>query len=549
MSNSPSPRPLAIVTCYPVIATMSDPSQITLPLGQLRGAVRPTHRVFYNIPYAQFPTGRPALTHSQAPIGELRWRAPKKLEQKWEEVRDATKPGPKCPQPGGFQTPDVIFDDPKTVSDEDNCLNLNVWTPPVQTQPKEGWPVMVYVFGGGFRNGNGGAPAYDGSNFVGSNPIILVTINYRVNIFGFLASRELAEDSGDGSAGNYGFLDQRLAFEWVSPRTYCEVKGNIHLFGGDVSRITAFGNSAGSLMILLHLFISRNLFHRAILQSGIKLTTPTPKISDQQRTFDLVCDELGIKSPNRLDQLRRVPSNKLTEIIPRIEMNANTKIRWHGTMDGVTVHKEIRTLLNEGGVDPNVLEIVVGNTTDEGTLFVTGIPIAETYHDTLAKIFPTIAGKVEALYPITEFRDTQMIALARIHGDRAFSGPVRHAARHLAATGRKVYYYRFNSLLEITSELNLGIHHAIELPFLFKRSEQLTEAENRTSDRVIEAWTSFAASGVPLLGKASVEWEQFTGKGGKVLVFEEGGVTRYETDDSKVSDQRLTFWDAFEDQA
>ncbi|RUS32263.1 Alpha/Beta hydrolase protein [Jimgerdemannia flammicorona] len=530
---------------------MSD-AQITLPLGPLRGAVRPTHRVFYNIPYAQVccngntPFRREVINWpTNAPIGELRWRAPKKLEQKWEEVRDATKPGPKCPQPEGSHGLDAILADTETVGDEDNCLNLNVWTPPMQTLPKEGWPVMVYVFGGGFRNGNGCKPALDGSNLVDSNPIVLVTINYRVNIFGFLASHELAEDSGDLSAGNYGFLDQQLAFEWV--------KENIHLFGGDASRITAFGNSAGSLSILLHLFISRNLFQRAILQSGIKLTTPTPKISDQQRTFDLVCDELGIKPPNRLAQLRRIPSNKLIEVIPCIESNSNPKIRWHGTIDGVNIHKEIRTLLNEGDVDPNVLEIIVGNNTDEGTIFVTGIPIAETYHDTLAKAFPTIAGKLEMLYPITDFHDTQILALARIHGDRAYSGPVRHAARRLAATGRKVYYYRFNSLLEvtsgleITSGLNLGIHHAIELPFVFKRREKLTEAESRTSDRIVEAWMSFAASGLPLMGEASVKWERFTGKGGKVLVFEEGGVTRYETDDDELNDQRLTFWDTVED--
>ncbi|RUS33213.1 hypothetical protein BC938DRAFT_472604 [Jimgerdemannia flammicorona] len=109
--------------------------------------------------------------------------------------------------------------------------------------------------------------------------------------------------------------------------------------------------------------------------------------------FDLVCDELGIKPPNHLAQLHRIPSNKLIKVIPCIASNSNPKIRWHGTIDGVNIHKEIRTLLNEGDVDPNVLEIIVGNNTDEGTIFVTGIPIAETYHNTLAKAFPTIAGK------------------------------------------------------------------------------------------------------------------------------------------------------------
>ncbi|RUS34167.1 Alpha/Beta hydrolase protein [Jimgerdemannia flammicorona] len=494
---------------------MSDPAQITLLLGPLRGAVHPSHRVFYNIPYAQ------------APIGELRWRPPKKFEQRWDKVRDATKPG----WPGAWYKLDP---NPETVSDEDNCLHLNVWTPPIQTQPKEGWPVMVYVHGGAFRNGNGSAPSH-----VNSKPIVLVTINYRINIFGFLASNELAEDSGDGSAGNYGLLDQRLAFEWV--------KENIHHFGGDFSRITAFGNSTGSMSILLHLFISRNLFHRAILQSGINFYTPTPKISDQQRIFDLVCDELGIKSPNRLAQLRHVPSNKLVEIICHLETSTNPKINWNSTMDGVTVHKEVRTLLNEGDIDPNVLEIIVGNTTDEGTLFLTGNQIAETYYDSLAKAFPAIAGKLETLYPITEFRDNQSLALACIHGDHAISGPVRYAARQLAMHGRKVYYYRFNSLLEISSG-HLGVHHGIEQAFVFKRSEKLTDVESRTSDRVVEAWTSFAANGVPLLGEAMVEWERFAGRGGKVLVFEEGGMTRYETDDGEVRDKRLTFWDALEDQ-
>src|SRR5688572_12979919 len=200
-------------------------------------------RIYKSIPYAA------------PPVGELRWQAPRPAIA-WQGVRDATEFGPRCLQGQIFA--DIVFRD---LSEE--CLTLNVWTPAKAAGDR--LPVMVWIHGGGFQAGAGAEPRHDGEAFARKN-VILVSINYRLGVFGFLAHPELTRESGRNASGNYGFLDQIAALRWV--------RDNAAAFGGDPGNVTIFGESAGSFAVsaLMASRLAAGLFHKAIGESGAFFT-------------------------------------------------------------------------------------------------------------------------------------------------------------------------------------------------------------------------------------------------------------------------------------
>ena len=223
------------------------------PVGTAAGTVKGTTtadgkiRIFKGIPYAA------------APVGENRWREPKPAPA-WQGVRDALEFGAQCMQGQVFD--DITF--PRPASED--CLNLNIWTPAATANDR--LPVMVWIHGGGFQVGAGAEPRHDGEAFARKG-IILVTINYRLGIFGFLSHPELTRESAHNASGNYGLLDQIAALQWV--------KANIAAFGGDPSNVTIFGESAGSFSVsaLMASPVAAGLFHKAIGESGAYFTGGT----------------------------------------------------------------------------------------------------------------------------------------------------------------------------------------------------------------------------------------------------------------------------------
>ena len=219
-------------------SALSPDTPVAVTGGLVRGAPAETHPgilAFQGIPYAA------------APVGDLRWRPPAPAAT-WDGVRDASAPGATCPQqglPGGGQG----------AAQSEDCLYLNVWAPREADGPL---PVMVWIHGGGYRLGSGsgtyGAP-------LAARGVVLVTINYRLNVFGFLAHPALSAESPHGASGNYGLLDMVAALEWV--------RDNAAAFGGDPDRVTIFGESAGggAVMALMIAPQAEGLFHRAIAQS------------------------------------------------------------------------------------------------------------------------------------------------------------------------------------------------------------------------------------------------------------------------------------------
>ncbi|GLU34269.1 carboxylesterase family protein [Trinickia caryophylli] len=218
--------------------------RVVLPQGVIEGARtnaggKAVH-AFLGIPYAA------------PPIGDMRWREPQPLAR-WAGVRDAKNFGPRCMQrPLGRMT----F---RSKEMSEDCLYLNVWAP--ATDAEERVPVLIYFHGGGFVAGDGSEPRYDGANFA-ARRVVTVTVNYRLGVFGFMAHPDARSESSSGGSGNYGLLDQHAALRWV--------RENIARFGGDPTRITIAGESAGAVSVSAHMAspLSRDLFTRAIGQSG-----------------------------------------------------------------------------------------------------------------------------------------------------------------------------------------------------------------------------------------------------------------------------------------
>jgi len=222
-----------LALCTPTVSALEH--QIRTESG-LIGGLAGDISVFKGIPYAA------------PPIAELRWKPPQPAPR-WSGVREAKEFGPQCVYrgPGAFAGPG-----------SEDCLTLNMWTP--AKRPGERLPVMVWIHGSGFQFGSGRWPLYEGTGLAKLG-VVLVTLNYRLNIFGFLSHPDLAKESPKGASGNYGLLDQMAALKWV--------KNNIAKFGGDPNRVTIFGESAGgsSVAYLMLSPLAKGLFDRAIIAS------------------------------------------------------------------------------------------------------------------------------------------------------------------------------------------------------------------------------------------------------------------------------------------
>ena len=252
--------------------------------GLLQGMNQSGIRIFLGVPFAA------------PPIGENRWKEPQPLKS-WEGIRKAEKFGPKPMQRAIFG--DMGF---RTNEMSEDCLYLNIWAP--ANTKKEKLPVLVYFYGGGLMAGDGSEPRYDGEALARKG-IITLTVNYRLNVFGFFSHPELSKESPKGASGNYGFLDQAAALKWISE--------NIGAFGGDPKRVTIAGESAGSVSVSAHMVspLSKHLISQAIGSSGSLMGT-LPAVTLQER------EQKGVEfakhaKANSLSDLRNMSANALLE--------------------------------------------------------------------------------------------------------------------------------------------------------------------------------------------------------------------------------------------
>ncbi len=310
-----------------------------------RGTARPEGadgngvHVFRGIPYAAPPTG------------PRRYRAPQPPDP-WTDVRECLDAGPVAPQPPSpFE---AMLGAPSPHWDED-CLTLNVWTPGLDDARR---PVMVWIHGGAFVNGSGSTPWYDGTRFAQHGDLVVVTINYRLGALGFLHLAPFDRDRF-ADAGNCGLLDQIAALEWV--------RDNIENFGGDPSRVTVFGESAGGMSVgtLLGMPAAQGLFARAIVQSG-----SASFVADEARATR-IAERLLAKldlDPSRVDEIETIPAQAVVDAQSRLyDEEARTQLPFVPVVDGLHIPRPPLEEIAAG--DAGDVPLLIGTNAHEMTLF------------------------------------------------------------------------------------------------------------------------------------------------------------------------------------
>ncbi|PPK44206.1 para-nitrobenzyl esterase [Trinickia symbiotica] len=326
--------------------------------------------VFRGIPYAA------------PPIGELRWREPQPVGR-WAGVRDAREFGPRCMQSSPFRP---VF---RSKEMSEDCLYLNVWAPAPGQDAREGKrPVLVYFHGGGFIGGDGSEGRYDGENFA-ARRLVVVTVNYRLGVFGFLAPPEAARESPHGTAGNYGLLDQVAALRWV--------RDNIAQFGGDPEQVTIAGNSAGSISVSAHMAspLSRGLFARAIGESGAAFAPLRPWSREEaERAAGYLAERVGATS---LNQLRALPASTLLDATAE---TAKPIYRFWPHVDGHFLPESPESIFASGRQAP--VPLLLGVNSQEGhfdQVLGGATPTPENWRASIGELFRDEANGALAFYP------------------------------------------------------------------------------------------------------------------------------------------------------
>jgi para-nitrobenzyl esterase len=452
-------------------------------------------RVFKGIPYAA------------PPVGELRWKAPQPA-QPWDGIRSIADWGPRCVQ--SSRLGDL---DPLNKRMDEDCLYLNVWT--AATSSSQSLPVMVWIHGGSNLNGAGSQPEFDGSHLAGKG-VVVVTINYRLDVFGFLAHPELTKESGTNSSGNYGLLDQIAALKWV--------QRNIRAFGGDPDRVTLFGESAGAfdVSLLMASPLTKGLFVRAIGESGGALTAiaafgPKPLENGEQDGIKFV-QAMGVKS---IAELRDKPARDI------LEMAIKNPITYaFGVVDGYVVPEHPASIYAEG--KQNDAPLLVGWNADEGSVFAARIKLpadAPPYAERIRAQFKDQADAALKLYPARD----EKASLTALLGDEIIAYGSWAWAERAALSGKSpVYRYRFTRRPPGAPELSVypltapGVYHFAEVYYVFNNLHVMSDwpweaDDRRLADTMSSYWTNFAKTGDPN-GPALPQWLAYKpGGGGQVM--------------------------------
>ncbi|HEV2081063.1 MAG TPA: carboxylesterase family protein [Brevundimonas sp.] len=457
----------------------SHPLVVATTAGAVRGAAEGEVRTFKGIPYGAPPTG------------EMRWRPPLPAV-KWDGVREATAYGPACMQPTPG-LPSVYSQDIRPFSED--CLSLNVFAP----QGAKGAPVMVWIHGGSLIAGSSKEPLYDGVRLAREG-VIVVTINYRLGVLGFLAHPELSAESPAGISGNYGLMDQVLALQWV--------RDNVAAFGGDPSNVTVAGESAGglSVMYLMASPYARGLFHRAIVQSGYMISSPELK---QARFGAPSAEEAGAVLTRRLQlpslrAMRAMDPQAITDAAP-----ANGFVSL-GVVDGKVLPDQLVTIFDQGGQAP--VPVLAGFNAGEARslrMLTPALPgDAAAYEAAIRDRYGDMADDFLRLYPASDMEQS-ILAATR---DALYGWTSERLVRSQTARGLPAYLYLFDHDYPAAAAAGLRAFHASELPYMWGNRDRTpsrwpaipdTQAEADLSAAMIDYWLGFVRAGVPRAGEAA----------------------------------------------
>jgi para-nitrobenzyl esterase len=461
-------------------------SVVELGAGRLVGERVEGVSVFRGVPYAQ------------PPVGPLRFRPPVQSEP-WEGVRDARAFGSIAHQfPTDLEAMQGRLDLPQS----EDCLTLNIWTPEPDGEHR---PVMVWIHGGAYLNGTGAAEWFDGSSFATRHDVVLVTINYRLAVFGYLHLAGLSPE--EVGSGNCGLLDQVAALQWVAD--------NIAAFGGNPGNVTVFGESAGAMSVgvLLGTPAAAGLFHRAILQSGAASNVTTA--DDATAVAVALLGALGL-SPDveGVARLRALPASDVMAAYGAVAVShapdmtaARVVPTFAPVVDGVVLPKEPLEAIREGA--SSSVPVIIGTNSDEMEVMrLLDKSIYDFGDDEVERravhLFGDLSGQALALYRGPARGTTENVWTA-VDTDRTFLVPAIALADAHVAAGGATWLYLFTWTTTAFGG-QMGAVHTLEIPFVFNNfalgaSPELTggpPAHARAlGERMHRTWAEFARHGDP----------------------------------------------------
>ena len=446
---------------------------VEAPAGTVEGKAVGKVREFKGIPFAQ------------PPVGPLRWKAPQPLAA-WTGVRKAQSFGAACiqPRPNAVH----IYANPPAKISED-CLTLNIWAP----ERAKDAPVIVWIHGGALTTGYSHEGMYDGAKLAARGAIV-VSINYRLGVLGYLAHPALSAESPDRVSGNYGLLDQIAALEWV--------KANIGAFGGDAANVTIAGESAGALSVMYLMASPRahGLFHKAIAQSAYMISTPSLK---EERHGEPAAEATGMRvaaalGADDLAALRAMDATALSDGALKAGY-----FPW-GTIDGKILPRQLVDIFDRGEQAP--VPMIAGfNIGEIRSLRMLAPPVpanAAAYEAAIRARYGDLADAWLKLYPASDLGET-VLATPR---DALYGWTSERLAIKQGALGQPAYLYLFDHGYPAAGEAGLHGFHAAEIPYVFGTASDTppywpkipdTVAERKFAAAMGDYWVSFARTGRP----------------------------------------------------
>ncbi|MDQ2842818.1 MAG: carboxylesterase family protein [Acidobacteriota bacterium] len=440
----------------------------------------PDEMAFLGIPFAA------------APVGDLRWRPPQ-LSTHWTGIRQAQHFAPACPQLPSAWWPEMAGRDRLETSED--CLYLNLWTTNLSANRLQ--PVMVWIHGGGNVEGSSQIPPL--APALARKGVVVVSLEYRLGVLGFLAHPALTAESSHRSSGNYGLLDQIAALQWI--------RRNIQSFGGDPAKVTIFGESSGAEDVC-HLMASplaAGLFQRAILQSGFCLDSVYPTLPSSE------AQGARLAHGQTIQALRLLKADDLivqADKLPHADFGA--------IVDGWVVPRQPALTYAQG--KQSHVPVLVGSNANETTVFGKTSPMAAensrpktiaSYRAWLRNEFGNFADKVWRVYPAQADSAVPAVFI-RLQTDYHFGFGARRMAVEMARAGASAYLYDFTKVGR-GPFAPLGAFHSEELMFIgntYWRSWRPDDSDRKLAETMSSYWTNFAKTGNPN-GGSLPRWPQF----------------------------------------